>query len=109
VRKLDDKANTDMILMAVIAGVMFAVSIPIIFSVLGGMDFDNINHQIAENVYGYESSGDLMDSWNNSTVATNASAGLLANINTFYTIAPLYIVIVAAIGIISAILILRTR
>jgi len=108
-RKLDDRANIDMILTAIIAGVMFAVAIPIIYSVVGGMDMTTMNQNIALRVMGGATSGDAMDIYNNSTVVTNATDSLLTNVGTFFTIGPIYLVVVAAVGIIAAVLLLRGR
>jgi len=71
-RKLveNEAANVDMILTAVIAGIMFAISIPIIYSVLGGIDYTSVDAKFA------------------GTPATNASENIMANLNTFYTIGP---------------------
>jgi len=92
-RKLkENKAgNVDMILTAVIAGVMFAIAIPIIYSVVGGVDYTTV------------------DSGLTGTPALNASDSLLTNVATFFTIGPIYLVVVAAVGIIAAVLMLRAR
>ena len=97
-RKLtENKAgNIDMILTAVIAGVMFVIAIPIIFSVLGGIDYIALDD-------------DLNGSTGGQMPASNASRNLLTNLETFFTIGPIYIVVVAAVGIIGAILLLRSR
>ena len=89
--KRNEDGNIDMITTAIIAAVMFAISIPIIFSVLGGIDYTGIDAALP------------------GTPATNASTVLISNVNTFYTIGPIYLVVVAAVGIISAILMLRGR
>ena len=88
---MDDRANVDMILTAIIAGVMFAIAIPIIYSVLGGVNYTTIDAALS------------------GTPAVNASNNLLTNLNTFFTIGPIYLVVVAAVGIIAAILLLRGR
>ena len=92
-RKMKDneEANVDMILTAVIAGVMFAIAIPIIYSVLGGIDYTSVDAKLE------------------GTPATNASVSLLSNLATFFTIGPIYLVVVAAVGIIAAVLLLRGR
>ena len=89
--KEDNEANVDMILTAIVAGVMFAIAIPIIYSVLGGVDYTTVDASLT------------------GTPATNASNQLLTNLNTFFTIGPIYLVVVAAVGIIAAILLLRAR
>jgi len=92
--KDDNKGNVDMILTAVIAGVMFAIAIPIIYSVLGGVDYTSVDANLGAT---------------NVTPALNASENLLTNLNTFFTIGPIYLVVVAAVGIIAAVLLLRGR
>ena len=87
----NEEANVDMILTAVIAGVMFAIAIPIIYSVLGGIDYTSVDAKLE------------------GTPATNASVSLLSNLATFFTIGPIYLVVVAAVGIIAAVLLLRGR
>ena len=87
----DDFGNIDMILTAVIAGIVFAVSIAIIYSVLGGIDYTTIDASLT------------------GTPATNASGNLLTNLATFYTLGPIYIVVIAAVGIIAAVMLIRGR
>jgi len=101
--KEDKKANVDMVLTAVIAAVMFAIAIPILFSILGGLDYTSMDSMniSSEAGNGTAIAGD--------TPATNASTNILTNLETFFTIGPIYIVVVAAVGIIGAILLLRGR
>lgn len=94
----DKTANIDMILTAVIAGIVFAVSIAIIYAVLGGIDYETYDLAI-------NGSGTI----GNYTPATNASESLLTNLATFYTLGPIYIVVIAAVGIIAAIMLIRGR
>jgi len=92
--KENDAGNVDMILTAVIAGVMFAIAIPIIYSVLGGVDYTTVDSNFGGT---------------KNTPATNASENVITNLNTFFTIGPIYLVVVAAVGIIAAVLLLRGR
>ena len=87
----DDFANIDMILTAVIAGIVFAISIAIIYSVLGGIDYTTIDAGLT------------------GTPAGNASDALQTNLATFYTLGPIYIVVIAAVGIIAAVMLIRGR
>ena len=87
----DDFANIDMILTAVIAGIVFAISIAIIYSVLGGIDYTTIDAGLT------------------GTPASNASDALQTNLATFYTLGPIYIVVIAAVGIIAAVMLIRGR
>jgi len=107
--KSDDKANVDMILTAVIAGVMFAIAIPIIYSVLGGFDHTTTDSNFGDYGLGRYAEGGSLEAINGSTPALNASNSLLTNLNTFFTIGPIYLVVVAAVGIIAAVLLLRGR
>ena len=84
-------ADVDMILTAVVMGIVFAVSIAIIYSVLGGIDYTTIDAGLT------------------GTPAANASGNLQTNLNTFYTLGPIAIVVVAAVGIISYVLLIRRK
>jgi len=87
-------ADVDMILTAVVMGIVFAVSIAIIYSVLGGIDYTTIDAGLGGT---------------NQTPALNASGNLQTNLNTFYTLGPIAIVVVAAVGIISYVLLIRRK
>jgi hypothetical protein len=93
--------NVDMILTGVVMGIVFAVSIAIIYGVVGGLDYTTIDQNL-NTALGYTN-----DQWNNTTSAANASGDLQTNLATFYTLGPIAIVIVAAVGIISYVLLLR--
>jgi len=87
----NDAGNIDMILTAVISGIVFAISIAIIYSVLGGLDYTAVDAKLV------------------GTPAANASTSLQANLATFYTLGPIYIVVIAAVGIIAAVMLIRGR
>jgi hypothetical protein len=89
--KKNEDAAIDMVLTAVVAAIVFAISIAIVYAVLGGIDYT-----------GY-------DSVLTGTPAENASNSLLENLATFYTLGPIYIVVIAAVGIIAAVLMIRGR
>jgi len=88
-KTLNNKGNVNLILMAVVAAVVLAISIVIVFSVLGGLD----NTTVDANFGGV-----------NETPAANATDDITANLETFYTISPIYVVVLAAVGIIAAIM-----
>ena len=90
----DQVANVDMILTAVIAAIVFAISIAIVYAVLGGIDYTTYDAGI----------GGV-----NTTPAANASDTLITNLNTFYNLGPIYIVVIAAVGIIAAVLMVRGK
>jgi len=87
-------ADVNMILTAVVMGIVFAISIAIIYSVLGGIDYTTIDASLGATNY---------------TPALNASTSLQSNLATFYTLGPIAIVVVAAVGIISYVLLIRAR
>jgi len=88
-RKLNENknANVQLILMAVVAAVVIAISVLIIFPVIGGLDTTTIDAKFT-----------------GSTPSLNASTNLVQNLETFYSISPIYIVVLAAVGIIGAIM-----
>ena len=83
-----------MILTAIIAAIVFAISIAIVFAVLGGISYSTYDANLG-NV--------------NCTEAANASDSLITNLNTFYNLGPIYIVVIAAVAIIAAVLMVRGR
>jgi len=91
---MNDKANVDIILMAVTAGVVIAISLLVIFPVIGGLNTDSIDADI----------GTV-----NATPAANATDNLVENLETFYSVSPIYVVVLAAVGIISAVMMIIVR
>ena len=85
-KQMNDKGNVNLILMAVVAAVVLAISVVIVFSVIGGLDTDTVDADLT------------------GTPAANASDDLTSNLETFYTISPIYIVVLSAVGIIAAIM-----
>ena len=98
----DKSGNIDMILTAVIAGIVFAISIAIIYSVLGGMDY-SAQDTALHTAMGHSSNA------TNFMPGANASGALATNLATFYTLGPIYIVVIAAVGIIAAVMMIRGR
>jgi hypothetical protein len=89
--------NVEMITMAIVAAVMFAISIPITFNVIGSVPISDVDTQLRTALG--ETAGFVP--------AANATNSLLTQMNSFYSIGPIYLVVVAAVGIIAAILVLR--
>jgi multisubunit Na+/H+ antiporter MnhB subunit len=87
--KKNEDASIDMILTAVVAAIVFAISIAIVYAVLGGIDYTTYDSALT------------------GTPAANASTSLLGNLTTFYNLGPIYIVVIAAVGIIAAVLMVR--
>ena len=91
---MDKFADINMILTAVIAAIVFAISIAIVYAVLGGISYTTYDANLGGA---------------NTTPATNASNNLLTNLSTFYNLGPIYIVVIAAVGIIAAVMMVRGR
>jgi hypothetical protein len=89
-----DTGNVQLILMAVVAAIVLSISIIIVYAVLAGINYDTIDRGMG---------------WNGSAVdlyrpSKNATGSLMTNLATFYSVSPIYIVVLAAVGIISAIM-----
>ena len=83
------EADMNMILSAIIMAIVFAVGIIIVFNVVGSLDTTNIDADLT------------------GTPAANATESLLDNVGVFYTVGPIALIVVAAVGILSYILLLR--
>jgi len=86
-------ADVNMILTAVVMAIVFAISITIIYSVLAGVDYSTIDGNFGTAAQ---------------TPSVNATENLVSNLNTFYTLGPIAIIIVASVGIIGYIMIIRS-
>jgi len=115
-RKLLGNKNGDMnmILTAVIMAIMLAIGIVVVYSVFGGIDLTTADNTIKVNVYGANNgptaSDDANTSWdvyNTSGPGSNATDDLLTNAGTFFTIAPIALIVVAAVAILGYVLLLR--
>jgi len=85
------EADMNMILSAIIMAIVFAVGIIIVFNVIAGVDSTSIDADLT------------------GTPAANATDDLLDNVATFYTVGPIALIVVAAVGILSYILLLRRK
>jgi hypothetical protein len=90
-RKLfkDKYADMNMILAAIVMAIVFAIGIIIVFNVLATVDTTGIDADLA------------------GTPAANATTDLQSNLETFYTVGPIALIVVAAVGILSYVLLLR--
>jgi len=93
-KQMNDRGNVDLILMAVTAGVVIAISLLVIFPVIGGLNTDSIDADIGAS---------------STTPAANATDNLVENLETFYSVSPIYVVVLAAVGIISAVMMIIVR
>ena len=103
--------NTDMITMAITAAILFGVGIILVFSTLSSVDIKTSQDNINKDIYGRVPGG-TNDSWtayNVSTPVKNATNNLITQTNSFFSIGPIYLVVIVAVGIISALLYLRQK
>lgn len=117
-RKLmETDANVDMITTGIIAAMMFAIAIPLILGTISSVNIKTTQDTLLLNVYGLQSggTGGTQDNVNSSWAAYNATKpvqnstnSLLTQIGSFFSIGPIYLIVVVAVGIISALLILRS-
>ena len=104
------QGNIEMITMGIVAAVTFAIAIPIIFNVVGAIPISTIDTNIKTNVLGLQAVNptDAQNAtWNATIPCGNATGNLLTQINSFFSIGPIYLVVVIAVGIIAAILVIR--
>jgi len=97
---LSDKKAQNFILQAVIIAIAMGVGIIVIWNTMGAMSTSDIDTDISDNVYSNASSWNIRPAYNSSLNIEN-------NIETLYTVLPITIIVLAAIGILSYILILR--
>ena len=101
-RKLLSNKHGDMnmILLAVVMGIALAIGIIVVFNVHGGIagDLSDLDSAVA-------AASGRSSTLDNS--ASNASNSTLSNIETYFTIAPLALIVIAAVGILSYVLLLR--
>ena len=103
-RKLlpNNKGDMDFILGAIILAVTLAVGIIIVWNVMGSFSPTELDDQVTSAVYNNASSDNIRP-------VENATNDLNANIETFYTVGPIVLIVVAAVGILSYILLLRRQ
>ncbi|NIQ88072.1 MAG: hypothetical protein GWN93_02875 [Deltaproteobacteria bacterium] len=99
-RKLwnNNHADLNMILGAVVTMVMLAISIVIVWNVVGSIDTTDLDTAV-DGVYN--------DPGAASTEVTNATSDLTDNLETFYSVAPIVLIVMAAVGILGYVLLLR--
>jgi len=90
--------DMNMILAAIVMAIVFAVGIIIVYNVLASVDVSTIDSNLQTA---------LSDTA--TTPALNATNDLITNVNTFYTVGPIALIVVAAVGILSYVLLLRRR
>lgn len=95
-RKLLDNnhGNIGTIILAVATAITLAVSILIIYSVLGGMSTTSVDATLRT----------AMGKPAGFMPAANATNSLVTGLGTFFTIAPIYLIVLVAISIIGAVM-----
>jgi len=83
-------ADMNMILAAIVMAIALAIGLIIVYNVIGAVDSTTIDANFAT-----------------SSPARNASQALTNNTATFYTVAPIALIVVAAVGILGYVLLLR--
>ena len=83
------KADMNLILSAIVIAIVLAVSVLIVYNIIGTVDTSEIDSDFS------------------GTPALNSTTNLLDNTNTFYSIAPILLIIVSAVAILSYVMLLR--
>ena len=99
--------DMNMILAAVIMSIVFAIGIIIVFNVHSAVssDLTTLDGDLAT-ARGLTAN---TDSYNSSQTATNSSEDLMTNLETFFTVGPIAIIVVAAVGILGYVMLLRRK
>jgi hypothetical protein len=97
-------ADMNMILAAIVMAIVFAIGIIIVYNVLATVDMGDVDDDIQANMPDH-------GSWNTTTTlpGSNSTTDLIDNVNTFYTVGPIALIVVAAVGILSYVLLLRRK
>ena len=95
----NEAGNIDMITMGITAAIMFAIAIPIIFSTLGSLNITTTDTTLRT----------AMGEAAGFKPAANATSNLITQTNSFFSIGPIYLVVIVAVGIIGALLYLRQK
>jgi len=85
----DEAGDMNMILAAVVMAIALAIGLIIVYNVIGAVDTATIDAGLT------------------GTPSENATYNLVNNTNTFYTVAPIALIVVAAVGILGYVLLLR--
>jgi len=104
-----------MILGAVTVAITFAISIIIIWNVVASIDSSGTDANLRRGMGGVDGgSGATTDEinatwqrWNDTQYVTNSTDDITTNIETFYTVAPIVLIVMAAVGILGYVLLLR--
>lgn len=84
----NNHANMGTIVLAITTAITIAVSIVIIYSIIGGLSANSTS----------------IDARLPGSPAGNATTSLIAGLSTFYTISPIYLIVLVAVAIIGAVM-----
>ena len=97
---IKDPHAQNFMMQAIIVAIAMAIGVIVIWNVMGSMSTSDIDTDISDNVYSNASSLNIRPAYNSSLNVEN-------NIETLFTVMPIIIIVLAAISILSYILILR--
>ena len=98
-RKLlsNKNGNVGTIILAVATAITIVISIMIVYTVIGGISTKTIDAKFNTDVVGWANT-------NGSRPAYNATTSLLSGLGTFFTLSPIYLVVLVAVAIIGAVM-----
>ena len=95
----NNHADLDMIIGAVVVAITLAISIIVVWNVVGSVDTTSLDTAVRTATGGTAGQTD----------ATNATDDLSTNLQTFYTVGPIVLIVMAAVGILGYVLLLRRQ
>jgi len=93
----NNHADLNMVLGAVVVAIVLAISVLIVWNVVATINPGDLDATV-DTAIGQDGT---------STEVTNATNNLNTNLETFYTIAPIVLIVMAAVGILGYVLLLR--
>ena len=97
----NNNANVAMIGTAVALLVTIMVSILVVYSILGTVDTDDVDENFGDWGAGRYAEGGSLEKVNGSTPSLNATNAVTDQAATFYTLAPLIVVVLVAVVILG--------
>lgn len=119
-RKLqkDTNADLDMVITGIIIAITLAISIIIVLNIVGTIDTSTMDDNYKRDVLGLSQTNTggtaaqndaLNATWNATVPVANSTGDLNTNIGTFFTIAPITMIIIAAVAILGYVMLLRRK
>ena len=105
-----ENVDVSLIMQAIVISITMVMGIIIVFAILGGVKVSTFDSQVGRNIgYYIKYPGGSNVSYNDTKYASNATKYIVSNVGTFFQIAPIMIVVIAAVGLLSYLFILRQR